>query len=145
VEHYATYILHLEKALEAVDEALSTVNPALSNKNNKKMDKDVLRERKRVAKLIMKLEEQAAQRGESGLAICLSKPFQRLLKYPLLFQALLYQWVPSLAPAQVHARIKLTTSLQHGPIYPRIRDHTGYGPRDRCHREEHRERKDQRG
>ena len=31
--------------------------------------------------------------GECGLAICLSKPFQRLLKYPLLFQNLLYQLV----------------------------------------------------
>lgn len=32
-------------------------------------------------------------RGVPGLAICLSQPFQRLLKYPLLFQSLLYQYV----------------------------------------------------
>ena len=40
-----------------------------------------------------RLEEKAAMAGESGLAICLSKPFQRLLKYPMLFQNLLYQCV----------------------------------------------------
>ena len=37
-----------------------------------------------------RLEELAAERGEPGLSIALSKPFQRLLKYPLLFQNLLY-------------------------------------------------------
>lgn len=39
---------------------------------------------------IQRLEEKASDRGECGLVICLSKPFQRLLKYPLLFQNLLY-------------------------------------------------------
>jgi hypothetical protein len=36
------------------------------------------------------LEELAADLGETGLIISLSKPFQRLLKYPLLFQNLLF-------------------------------------------------------
>lgn len=36
------------------------------------------------------LDELAADKGESGLAISLSKPFQRLLKYPLLLQNLLF-------------------------------------------------------
>ena len=44
----------------------------------------------------MSLEELAAERGESGLQISLSKPFQRLLKYPLLFQNLLFNTDPSL-------------------------------------------------
>lgn len=41
------------------------------------------------------LEAQAYERGESGLSIFLSKPFQRLLKYPLLFQNLLFHTDPS--------------------------------------------------
>lgn len=38
----------------------------------------------------MDLEEKAAELGESGLAICLSKPLMRLGKLPLLMQNLLY-------------------------------------------------------
>lgn len=39
---------------------------------------------------LQELDELASDKGESGLAISLSKPFQRLLKYPLLLQNLLY-------------------------------------------------------
>lgn len=49
----------------------------------------------KLSKLLAGLEELAAERGEAGLAIALSKPFQRLLKYPLLFQNLLYNTSPS--------------------------------------------------
>ncbi len=49
----------------------------------------------RLSKTLTQLEELAAQRGEAGLAISLSKPFQRLLKYPLLFQNLLFNTSPS--------------------------------------------------
>lgn len=49
----------------------------------------------RLSKTLQGLEELAAQRGEAGLAISLSKPFQRLLKYPLLFQNLLFNTSPS--------------------------------------------------
>jgi hypothetical protein len=49
----------------------------------------------KLSKLLASLEELAAERGESGLSISLSKPFQRLLKYPLLFQNLLYNTSPS--------------------------------------------------
>ena len=45
--------------------------------------------------LLRKLEIDAQDRGETGLAIFLSKPFQRLLKYPLLFQNLLFHTNPS--------------------------------------------------
>lgn len=37
----------------------------------------------------------AQDRGETGLSISLSKPFQRLLKYPLMFQNLLFHTDPS--------------------------------------------------
>lgn len=44
----------------------------------------------------MRLEEQAAEAGESSLGICLSKPLMRLGKLPLLMQALLYHTGASL-------------------------------------------------
>lgn len=49
----------------------------------------------KVCKTLQRLEELAVEKGETGLAISLSKPFQRLLKYPLLFQNLLYHTDPS--------------------------------------------------
>ena len=44
---------------------------------------------------LQRLEEIATEKGETGLAISLSKPFQRLLKYPLMFQNLLFHTDPS--------------------------------------------------
>ncbi|KAF8078028.1 hypothetical protein FPV67DRAFT_1557449 [Lyophyllum atratum] len=85
---YATYVLHLERALEQVDAALHNV----STKKPKKQD---AAEWQKVCKLLQKLEEDACDKGETGLAITLSKPFQRLLKYPLLFQNLLFHTDPS--------------------------------------------------
>lgn len=49
----------------------------------------------KVCQYLQKLEITASEKGETGLAISLSKPFQRLLKYPLLFQNLLYHTDPS--------------------------------------------------
>ena len=49
----------------------------------------------KIGTYLQRLEENAAERGETGLAISLSKPFQRLLKYPLMFQNLLYHTDPS--------------------------------------------------
>jgi len=48
-----------------------------------------------VCNTLRRLEENAFEKGETGLAITLSKPFQRLLKYPLLFQNLLFHTDPS--------------------------------------------------
>ena len=86
---YATFVLHLERALEQVDNALSTANVT---KKPKKQDAD---QWLRVCQYIQKLEVIASEKGETGLAISLSKPFQRLLKYPLLFQNLLFHTDPS--------------------------------------------------
>ncbi|KAF7778792.1 hypothetical protein Agabi119p4_3137 [Agaricus bisporus var. burnettii] len=85
---YATYVLHLERALEQVD-------AALSNTVNKKPKKQDAGDWQKVCKVLQSLEESASTKGETGLAITLSKPFQRLLKYPLLFQNLLYHTDPS--------------------------------------------------
>ncbi|KAF9246210.1 Dbl-like domain-containing protein [Melanogaster broomeanus] len=86
---YATYVLHLERALEQVDNALSTASAAKKPKNQ-----DAI-EWLKVCKSLQRLEELAAEKAETGLAITLSKPFQRLLKYPLLFQNLLFHTDPS--------------------------------------------------
>ncbi|TBU35846.1 hypothetical protein BD311DRAFT_801430 [Dichomitus squalens] len=86
---YATYVLHLERALEQVDNALST---ASASKKPKKQDAD---QWLKICQYLQKLEISASEKGETGLAISLSKPFQRLLKYPLLFQNLLYHTDPS--------------------------------------------------
>ncbi|KAF8894541.1 hypothetical protein BD779DRAFT_1669031 [Infundibulicybe gibba] len=85
---YATYVLHLERALEQVDDALSNV----TTKKPKKQDAG---EWQKVCKFLQRLEADACDKGETGLAITLSKPFQRLLKYPLLFQNLLFHTDPS--------------------------------------------------
>lgn len=82
-------MLHLERALEQVDNALSTASAA---KKPKKQDAD---QWLKVCQYLQKLEMIASEKGETGLAISLSKPFQRLLKYPLLFQNLLFHTDPS--------------------------------------------------
>ncbi|KAG6878703.1 hypothetical protein C0993_011518 [Termitomyces sp. T159_Od127] len=85
---YKDYVLHLERALEQVDAALQNV----TSKKPKNQD---AAEWQKVCKLLQKLEGDACDKGETGLAITLSKPFQRLLKYPLLFQNLLFHTDPS--------------------------------------------------
>ncbi|KAF8921389.1 hypothetical protein CPB85DRAFT_1428379 [Mucidula mucida] len=85
---YATYVLHLERALEQVDSALN-------NTSTKKPKNQDVAEWNKVCRFLRKLEENASDKGETGLAITLSKPFQRLLKYPLLFQNLLFHTDPS--------------------------------------------------
>ena len=81
--------MHLERALEQVDNALST---ASASKKPKKQDAD---QWLKVCQYLERLEYLASDKGETGLAISLSKPFQRLLKYPLLFQNLLFHTDPS--------------------------------------------------
>ncbi|WWC60421.1 uncharacterized protein I303_102993 [Kwoniella dejecticola CBS 10117] len=99
LREYSTYVLHLEKALSQVDNSLSLFNEAMSGTSTKskrlskkleETDMGVL------SKKLAQLEEFASEKGEAGLVISLSKPFQRLLKYPLLFQNLLFNTDPSL-------------------------------------------------
>ena len=93
LREYATYVLHLEKALGQVDSALSTYTQSIARRSSRRLE-DI--DFGRLGKILIALEELAAERGESGLVISLSKPFQRLLKYPLLFQNLLFNTDPSL-------------------------------------------------
>ena len=80
---YADYVLHLERALEQANDVISR-NSTKRPKNN---DAD---EWLKVCTFLRKLEIGAQDRGETGLTVSLSKPFQRLLKYPLFFQNLLF-------------------------------------------------------
>ncbi|BEI86084.1 hypothetical protein CcaverHIS002_0603710 [Cutaneotrichosporon cavernicola] len=96
LREYATYILHLERALAQIDEAAalsaSIATGSRSRRSSRRLEET---QQGRLSKRLAQLEELAAQRGEAGMAISLSKPFQRLLKYPLLFQNLLFNTSPS--------------------------------------------------
>jgi len=71
--------LHLEQALDQANDALST---RASNKRQKNQLPEI-------CAFLHKLEADAEDRGQTGLAISLLKPFRRLLRYPQLFQAVL--------------------------------------------------------
>lgn len=76
-----------------------------------------------------RLEESAADKFETGLAISLSKPFQRLLKYPLLFQNLLFHTDPSTfeyeSTLQMVAEVEtIVRSIEDEKIQKEERDRT---------------------
>lgn len=78
---------------------------------------------------IQQLEDNAAEKGETGLAISLSKPFQRLLKYPLLFQNLLFHTDPSTfeyeSTLEMVAEVeKIVRSIEDEKIQQEERDKT---------------------
>ncbi|KAG8913255.1 hypothetical protein FRC00_002787 [Tulasnella sp. 408] len=120
---YATYVLHLERALEQVDNALLTPETSKRPKNQGAADWA------KVCKLFKRLEEIASDKGETGLAISLSKPFQRLLKYPLMFQNLLFHTDPSTfeyeATLEMVAEVeKIVRSIEDEKIQKEERDKT---------------------
>lgn len=92
LKHYATYVCHLQRALEHVEEAM-LMERAM---RGKRIKKDKLSQTVALGRAIAVLEAFAFDHGETGgLAIFICKPFQRLLKYPLLFQNLLFHTDPS--------------------------------------------------
>ncbi|GAA5941201.1 hypothetical protein JCM10213_007452 [Rhodosporidiobolus nylandii] len=97
---YATYVVSLEPALSALDTLLPSAHSPSLNSYASKFARGGAKTReekddKKLAKVLMGLEEQAAEAGESSLSICLSKPLMRLGKLPLLMQALLYHTDPT--------------------------------------------------
>lgn len=76
--------MHLKRALDQVNDALLMTTSAKRQKN----------QLPKICALLHRLEADAEDRGETGLAISLSKPFQRLLGYPQLFQAVLFHTDP---------------------------------------------------
>lgn len=116
-------MLHLERALEQVDNALSAASAA------KKPKSQDAAEWFQVCKYLQRLEGAAADSGETGLAITLSKPFQRLLKYPLLFQNLLFHTDPSTfeyeSTLQMVAEVEsIVRSIEDEKIQKEDRDRT---------------------
>ncbi|TIB72756.1 hypothetical protein E3Q24_01431 [Wallemia mellicola] len=91
LQYYSLYVLHLEISLSVIDES---INLAKSTGNmNKRSD---LYNSWKLGKRLLDLEDAAQRDNEAGLAISLLKPFQRLLKYPLLFRNLLFNSDPSM-------------------------------------------------
>ncbi|PWN37302.1 uncharacterized protein FA14DRAFT_159417 [Meira miltonrushii] len=86
LKHYRDYVVHLERALDCLEEA-ALMERAM---RGKRLRKDRLSVMVGLGRAVASLEASAAERGECGLAIFLAMPFQRLLKYPLLFQNLLF-------------------------------------------------------
>jgi hypothetical protein len=76
--------VHLERAIDQANDALSTKTSTKRQKN----------QIPKTCALLHKLEADAENRGETGLAISLLKPFQRLLRYPQLFHAVLFHTDP---------------------------------------------------
>ena len=90
-----------------MDAALATYTQSLSRRSSRRLEDTDFG---RLGKTLIALEELAAERGESGLVISLSKPFQRLLKYPLLFQNLLFNTDPSLK--EYEATLKMVDDVE---------------------------------
>lgn len=76
--------MHLERALDQAKDALSTRTSTKRQKN----------QLSKICALLHELEADAEDRGETGLAISLLKPFRRLLRYPQLFQGSLFHTDP---------------------------------------------------
>ncbi|TKY87800.1 hypothetical protein EX895_003381 [Sporisorium graminicola] len=91
LEHYASYVCHLQRAMEELEEA------ALMERafRGKRLKKERLSNTVGLGRTVAALEACAADQGYAGLSIFASMPFQRLLKYPLLFQNLLFHTDPS--------------------------------------------------
>ncbi|KAJ1020094.1 hypothetical protein NDA16_004374 [Ustilago loliicola] len=91
LEHYASYVCHLQRAMEELEEA------ALMERafRGKRLKKERLSNTVGLGRTVAALEACAAEQGYAGLSIFASMPFQRLLKYPLLFQNLLFHTDPS--------------------------------------------------
>lgn len=90
-QRYATYVCHLQRAMEELEEA------ALMERafRGKRLKKERLSNTVGLGRTVAALEACAAEQGYAGLSIFASMPFQRLLKYPLLFQNLLFHTDPS--------------------------------------------------
>lgn len=86
LQHYKDYVVHLERALDSLEEA-ALMERAM---RGKRLKKEKLTMTVGLGRAVASLEAAAMERGECSLAIFLAMPFQRLLKYPLLFQNLLF-------------------------------------------------------
>ncbi|KAF9069897.1 hypothetical protein BDP27DRAFT_1383024 [Rhodocollybia butyracea] len=120
---YATFVLHLERALEQVDRALSEGSssksktsktskptPSKTSTSTPSSSTPTTPPWPLLHSLFTSLDTLASSRGETSLSISLSKPFQRLLKYPLLFQNLLYHTDAS--TSEYEATLQLVAEIE---------------------------------
>ncbi|KAJ9102276.1 hypothetical protein QFC19_004824 [Naganishia cerealis] len=84
-QEYSKFVIHLERAIQQLDDCQAALES-----NKKRQNDSTIQSLAAAGAAILALNQTADDKGETGLAISLSKPFQRLLKYPLLFQNLLY-------------------------------------------------------
>ncbi|WVN87153.1 uncharacterized protein L203_102329 [Cryptococcus depauperatus CBS 7841] len=92
-KEYSKYVMHLEKALGQIDQAQSFYDPShLGKRSSKNISTSLLH----LSKHLNLLDTYASSLALPSLSISLSKPFNRLLHYPLMFQNLLFQTDPSL-------------------------------------------------
>lgn len=89
LKSYSTYVFHLESALSTIDTSIHLASSPSSKRLSSTPGF-------KLGKTLLAIDDLACEKGESGLSTSLSKPFQRLLKYPLLFQNLLFNTDPSL-------------------------------------------------
>ncbi|TIB41989.1 hypothetical protein E3P86_00523 [Wallemia ichthyophaga] len=104
LQYYSTYVLHLEYTLSVVDDAINLASKGVVNKRSEKYDRWKLGTR------LIALEDEAQANGCASLAICLLHPFQRLLKYPLLFRGLLFNSDPSMI--EYEATLKMVEQVE---------------------------------
>ena len=79
-------MFHLERAVEQLNNAMEYASDRKQRPPGKKAADQLLR----IGVYLLRLEENAAKNGKTGLAMSLAKPFQRLLKYHVMFGRLLF-------------------------------------------------------
>ena len=97
-------MLHLGRAVEQVDNAMEYAN---TKRHRPPKNDDQLLD---VSVRLRQLGENAVEKGEVGLVIALAKPFQRLLKYHLLFRNLLVH--ADLATSKYGGVLKMVTEIE---------------------------------
>ena len=97
-------MLHLGKAVEQVNNTMEYANTKRQRPSN---DDDQLLN---VGVRLRQLEENAVEKGEVGLVIALAKPFQRLIKYHLLFRKLLF--CTDLATSKCQGVLEMVTKIE---------------------------------
>ena len=95
-------MLHLGRAVEQVNNAMEYANTQMWIQI---WDRDPP-----VGVRLRQLEENAVEKGEVGLVIALAKPFQRLVKYHLLFRNLLFH--ADLATSKYISMLKMITEIE---------------------------------
>lgn len=107
LRYYRDYVIHLERTLDLLEEA-ALMERAM---RGKRLRKERLSSTVALGRAVNTLEAAAAEKGECGLGIFLAMPFQRLLKYPLLFQNLLFHTDAS--TYEFESTVQMVVDVEH--------------------------------